>query len=186
MQQQSKQAFQKTSKQHVIFDSDDQDDETNEVQIVETPNFINMSLVKIRHEKSFGFEIKGDGTKKGHHYLDSIEVGTASHRAGVKRFDKIIKLNSVRVENMKIENLIGVMEGEIAKDNRRLELLIERKVTGDGYGNENDIFKIDENLNNTDSDSDEAEGFTSLKRRLKSNKVFLCYQWVHSKFLQIV
>ena len=164
MQQQTFQKALDNNKKHVIFDSDDNDEEVQET----TANFLNFSLVKIRHEQSFGFEIQGDVVKKGQHYLDSIEIGTASHRAGIKRFDKIIKLNNVRVENMKIENLLRVMEGEITKDSRRLELLIERKVNDKCQSNENDIFKIDENLNESECDSDEAEGFSSLRKRLKT------------------
>ncbi len=165
---------------HIIFD-DDSDDSTSEIIcITEKPppsehSLLTCSLLKIRHEQSFGFEITGDLKKAGQHFLDSIEVGTAAHRAGLQRGDRIVRLNDVDVGGMNAAGLIGVMEAEVAKSGRQLELVVERTggerslpAKGDIFGL-NDTYDMDTDESSGENDS--ASGLAGLKKRLRSEWV---------------
>jgi C-terminal processing protease CtpA/Prc len=84
--------------------------------------------VKAVDESSFGFEINGDLKE---HYLNSIEYGSAAFRAGLKDFDKIIKVNNVDVENSNASQLIDLIGVELTKEksksNKKLTLTILRE-----------------------------------------------------------
>lgn len=161
---------------HIIFDensssgSDDEETVPDKIQPLQTSSGgiksadasqISRSLVKIRHEKSFGFEIKGNSTESGKHHLDSIEIGSAAHRAGLRSLDKLVKLNGIHVEHLNAEGLISVMESELKKNNRHLEIVVERGLKKD----KKDMFDY---LDEESEESDGDEGITQLKKRFKS------------------
>jgi len=175
---------------HIIFD-DDSDDSTSEIIcITEKPppsehSLLTCSLLKIRHEQSFGFEITGDLKKAGQHFLDSIEVGTAAHRAGLHRGDRIVRLNDGDVGGMNAAGLIGVMEAEVAKSGRQLELVVERTGGERSLPAKGDIFGLNDTYDmDTDEsgESDSAGGLAGLKKRLRSEWVIWEVGWLVGLF----
>ncbi len=165
---------------HIIFNDDSDDNsiidvtpskETNKILPVSNLSHLKCSLVKIRHEQSFGFEIKGDLKKSGQHYLDCIDVGSAAHRAGLQCGDKIIKLNEVDVSNMNATSLISVMETNVAKNGRQLDVVVERTADRSYKG---DIFTMNETYDMDTEESDDSQsyiGMAGLKKRLKSKLI---------------
>jgi C-terminal processing protease CtpA/Prc len=171
---------------HIKFDSDDDSESATSFTSFEISqptitskvaqtNLIECSLVKIGHEKSFGFEIKGDSKHPGGHFLDSIEIGSPAHRAGIHKFDKILKLNSVDVKNMNTIQLISVMEREVGKMQRKISLVIERTPGARVSEQKASLFKMEASHNDdqeTSSGSDDestqsSTGISQIKKRLK-------------------
>lgn len=188
---------------HIKFDSDeDIDEDSNILDITHSTEAsqkakttagvsgtIECSLIKIGHEKSFGFEVKGNSQHAGGHFLDSIEIGSPAHRSGIERLDKIVKLNGVDVADMNTVQLIGVMEREVRKFGRKINLVIERN---HGRGacakteSKSGLFKTDKNVAESDeessSESDNGDkngqsksGISQIKKRLKRMKLRIIY-----------
>lgn len=190
-----------SSKQiHIKFDSDEDAEEENDIKDItnaheiskntskaavetERATRIECSLIKIGHEKSFGFEIKGNSQHAGGHFLDSIDIGSPAHRAGIERLDKMLQLNGVDVAGMTTVQLIGVMEREVRKFGRKINLVIERaygrgdRVTEPKAG----LFKTDKknvaeseeessSESDTDAGSQTSSGISQIKKRLKRMK----------------
>lgn len=185
---------------HIKFDSDEDVDEEHDILditdshptsnpsskgAVETASVtrIECSLIKIGHEKSFGFEIKGNSQHAGGHFLDSIDIGSPAHRAGIERLDKMLKLNGLEVADMTTVQLIGVMEREVRKFGRKINLVIERahgrsaSVTESKAGlfktDKKNVAESDEESSSgsdTDAGSQTASGISQIKKRLKRMK----------------
>lgn len=119
---------------HIRFD-EDTDEETDlntELNRQEKQyKTFNFSLVKIRskREKSFGFELKGDSSDKGEHYVDNVEEDSPAGRVGLEKNDKIIKVNGIEVTHMNTNNLIDLLEYETELNDNKLNLVICREIT---------------------------------------------------------
>lgn len=90
---------------------------------------LTFNLVKNRSkkEKSFGFQLKGESSKNGEHYIDLIEPNTPSERVGLKKLDKILKVNGISVEKLNINNLFDLLEYETSLNDFKLNLVVRRK-----------------------------------------------------------
>jgi hypothetical protein len=81
---------------------------------------------KLRNEKTFGFQLKGMPNLKSCHYIDTIEPNSPAHRARLERYDKIIQVNGIDVEQFEINELIKQIQFESSLNEHKLNLVVVR------------------------------------------------------------
>jgi hypothetical protein len=81
---------------------------------------------KLRNEKTFGFQLKGMPNLKSCHYIDTIEVDSPAHRARLERYDKIVQVNGVNVQEFSINELIKQIQFESSLNEHKLNLVVVR------------------------------------------------------------
>ena len=115
---------------------------------------------KSRKEKSFGFQLRGDETIKGKHFIEQVESGLAASRAGLRKCDKIVRVNGVCVSDFFISQLIQQIEYETSLNEIKLHLSVQREqVVDSGYhmGNASaSDLNYDNNCDNGEEDDDDA------------------------------
>jgi len=89
---------------------------------------IRVTLIKdkSRQEKTFGFQLKGMPNVKACHYIDTIEMNSPAHRARLERYDKIVQVNGVNVQEFEINELIKQIQFESSLNEHKLNLVVVR------------------------------------------------------------
>ena len=106
---------------------------------------------KLKKEKSFGFQLRGDELVKGKHYIENVENNTAASRVGLKKYDKIVRINGVCVSEFFISQVIQQIEYETSLNDYKLHLSVQRgRSMGNSISNEDDVF----NYNNEGMEDD--------------------------------
>ena len=102
---------------------------TTTTNVTNEATILDFILVKNKAQKetSFGFQLRGDETTKGKHFIDQVEPKLAGARAGLRPRDKIVCVNGVWVDNYYISQLIQQIEYETGLNEIKLHLSVQRE-----------------------------------------------------------
>ena len=115
--------------------------------------FMYYSFSQFKKEKSFGFQLRGDELVKGKHYIENVENNTAASRVGLKKYDKIVRINGVCVSEFFISQVIQQIEYETSLNDYKLHLSVQRgRNMGNSTSNEDVLF----NYNNEEMEDDSS------------------------------
>jgi len=138
-----------------------------------TTSCLDVILVKnkLKKETSFGFQLRGDELVKGKHYIDNVDNGTAASRVGLRRQDKIIKVNGVCVSNFFISQLIHQIEYETSLNEFKLHLSVQRESS---MGNSNSNGEDISNYNNGGVEDEEDDSYYSNNHAIVNSLCMYC------------
>lgn len=112
-------------------DNNDDDSKSNDCIIIEptasSNDYLRLSLVKLRPDESFGFELRGEERRRGENRVDLVDSDSAASRAGLKPGDKLLKVNQYRVDQLNINEMFSLIECEAGINSNRLDLEIARQ-----------------------------------------------------------